>query len=95
MIADVPRHVNKTNDVHQTITTAEPITRVTASSLLKKWKERVRSKFSVNVSREKDVVLPKIGPDPDIFNRLLGVLFAPSEFGGDHQSTLPRHQMPP
>ena len=34
-------------------------------------REGVRSKFSVNVSREKNVVSPKIGPDPDFFNRLL------------------------
>jgi 4'-phosphopantetheinyl transferase len=33
--------------------------------------ELVRAKFSVNVSRENNVVMPKIGPDPDFLNTLL------------------------
>ena len=41
------------------------------SSPLKKWKEGVRSKFSVDVFGEMTVVSPKIGPDPDFFNGLL------------------------
>ena len=47
------------------------ISRLGASSLLKKWKEGVRSKFSDYDFREKTIVSPKIGPDPDLFNRLL------------------------
>ena len=42
-------------------------------SLLKKWKEGVRSKFSVRVFRGRTVDSPKIGPDPDFFNGLLSV----------------------
>ena len=41
------------------------------NSLLKKWKEGGRSKFSDYDFREKTIVSPKIGPDPDFFNRLL------------------------
>ena len=46
-------------------------TLIFANSLLKKWKEGVRSKFSDYDFREKTIVSPKIGPDPDFFNRLL------------------------
>ena len=41
-------------------------------SPLKKWKEGVRSKFSANGLRGIDDVTPKIGPDPDFFNGLVG-----------------------
>ena len=50
-----------------------------ASRVLEKWTEGVRSRFSANDLRRITALSPKIGPDPGFLNRLLAVAQSPTK----------------